>query len=131
MTFSTTITYDTNSVKTPLVVANIVNNQTLNDTGTSGPIYIGGSTHLLLIVTLGTKTSTPDVTFAIQPVNSAGTQVGSFSYATASLTDAGVTGKAVDEASTTPLGDYVAVVWTGTLTGTKYFANTYIKLIAK
>ena len=131
MTFSTTITYDANSVKTPLVVANIVNNQTLNDTGTSGPIYVGGSVHLLLIVTLGTKTSTPDVTFSIRPVNSAGTQVGSFSYDTASLTDAGVTGKAVDEASTTPLGDYITVVWTGTLTGTKYFANTSVKLIAK
>jgi hypothetical protein len=131
MTFSTTITYDTNSVKTPLVVANILENETLNDTGTSGAIYIGGSTHLLLIVTLGTETGTADVTFKIQPVNAAGTQVGSFSYDTASLTAAGVTGKAVDEASTTPLGDYVAVVWTGTLTAEHYFAASSVKLIAK
>jgi len=131
MTFTTTITYDTNSVKTPLVVANILENETLNDTGTSGPIYIGGATHLLLIVTLGTETGTADVTFKIQPVNAAGTQVGTFSYDTASLTAAGVTGKAVDEASTTPFGDYVAVVWTGTLTGAHYFAASSVKLVAK
>ncbi len=131
MTFATTVTYDNNTVEAPKVVANIVHNETLNDTGTSGAIYIGGSTHVLLIITLGTETGTADVTFSIQPVNSAGKQVGSFSYDTASLTAAGVTGKAVDEASTTPLGDYVAVVWTGTLTGAHYFAASSVKLIGK
>ncbi len=131
MTFSTAVTYDANTVRDPLVVANILENETLNDTGTSGAIYIGGCTHVLLIITLGTETGAGKVTFSIQPVNAAGTQVGSFSYDTAELTAAGVTGKAVDEASATPLGDYIAVVWAGTLTSEHYFAASSVKLVAK
>ncbi len=135
MTFSTTIIYDINTVKAPAVVAKIINDQTLNDVGTSGPIYIGGSVHALLIVTLGTKTQagTASVMFHIKPVDSAGTAVGSFDYATTELTSAGVVAVAVDEASATPLGDYVAVSWTtaNSLNGTNYFAHTLVKLIMK
>jgi len=135
MVFDTNITYDANVVRAPLVIAQIIDNETLNDVGTSGLIYVGGSTHLLLMVTLGTKTEagTASVKFHIYPVDAVGTAIGAFDYATAELVAAGVVGVAVDETSTTPLGDYVAVVWTtaNSLNATNYFAASSVKLIAK
>jgi len=137
ITFQTNVTYDANVVRAPLMVANILDEEDLNDVGSSGAIYVGGSTHLLLIVTLGTKVQTAGTTsvkFHIYPVDAAGTAIGAFDYATAELVAAGVVGVAVDETSTTPLGDYVAVVWdtaNSLADATNEFLASSVKIIAK
>lgn len=138
MTMVVNITYTSNTVEAPNVVATILDNVTLNGTGTSGAIYIGNSQHLLLTASLGAKTQTAGTTsvkFHITPCTSAGVTIGTAESATAELVTASVvTGLAVTEATATPLGTYVSVYWdtTGTLAaGTNSFATTTLKLVAK
>lgn len=138
MVMTVTLSYTNNTVTNPNVVVTILNNVTLNDTGTSGAIYIGNSQHLLLTASLGAKTQTAGTTsvkFHITPCTSAGVTIGTAESATAELVTAStVTGLAVTEATATPLGEYVAVYWdtTGTLAaGTNSFATTILKLVAK
>jgi len=133
MVDDTTVTYENSTVIAPNVVASIFSNGKIAATGQSEPIYIGGSQKLLLMITLGAKTSTPNITFHIKVFdNNTNDIVGLYDYTSSALsTGEETTAVTVDESSETPLGNYIEVSWTGTLTETKYFSGCYIKLIAK
>jgi len=133
MVDDTTVTYTSNTVRAPLVVATVFNGTTISAIGQSEPIYIGGSIHLLLIVTLGTEVGNGSVKFHIKPCTSDGTLIGAYDNATAELTSAQTVGLAIDETSTTPLGEHVEISWStaGTLDIDNKFTLSTVKIVAK
>ncbi len=132
MVADTVVTYNINTVRAPLVSAVIFDDADVVAAGQSEPIYIGGSTHLLLLVSLtDAVVGAGKIQFHIDVLEP--------DSATIMFTHDGVekvAGKeidviAVDESSTTPLGDWVQVSWEGTLAAETHFPGTFVRLIAK
>ena len=133
MVDDTAVIYTNNTVTAPKVVAIIFNGTTIDAVGQSEPIYIGGSTHVMLSIVLGVETGIGSVKFHIKPCLSTGALVGAYDYASSEMTAAGTEAVVVDEASATPLGDYVEISWStaGTLSAAHCFTLSTVKIIAK
>ncbi len=126
----TTVTYTVNTVNQPHVDALILNNITVQTTGNSAPIYIGGLSHLELLINVGTLTGVTDITFHITVLGGDATTVVR-TYDGTQLSASGKTDYILVDSLTT--GTYVKVTWTSVagLDGTKKFANVYAQFLAK
>ena len=119
---------DVQNLMKPVINSLVINNQTVDAAGASSVLDISGSNVVEVLISVGTVTGTPDITFHVQVVESASGAVIK-TYDGAALTAAGVDSIIVP--ATSVKGDTIKVTWTGTLDASNYFANVYCRAIAK
>jgi len=126
----TVVTYTTNHINIPYVDAMILDNVTVQAEGNSEPIYVGGLTHLELLVNVGVLTGVTDITFHITVLGGDATTV-IRTYGGVQLSASLATDYILIDSLLT--GTYVKVTWTSStgLDATHKFANVYAQFIAK
>lgn len=114
----------------PKSIIMVHNNVAVKAVGNTVPIYIGNSTHIELLVNLGTETGTAGITYHIDVIESVSDKtVRTYAGTPLSASDATDT-ISVDGLV---LGDWIKVTWTTAvaLSDTHYFSNVTAKIVVK
>ena len=117
----------------PIVDVLILNNATINTSGSSAYIGIKGAKHIDLLIDLETITGTPNITFHIKVIerSSGGSATPPKVIRTYDGNSLGAAGTDYITIDGLTLGDTIQVTWDGTLDSSNYFSNVYVRLIAK
>lgn len=107
----------------------IKDNATINSSGSSGEIYIGGAHVIELVIKVGSITGTPSVQFHIDIIHPI-TGDTLKTYDGTVLNSAGATDYIFIGPSEFK-GTYIKIRWDGTLDASNYFSGVFAQLILK